>query len=76
MCAGVPMTGKSLQQLRQMLNYMGSKALHYKRADRMEGRRRSGEQEHNPSSCELCVAVRQCCKDKFNLVEGFSSFGG
>lgn len=67
--------GMSLQQLRRMFNYMGSKTLHYERADRMEGRKRSGEQGHNPP-CELCAAVRQCCKDKFNLVRGFSPFSG
>lgn len=69
-------TGMSLQQLRRMFNCTGSKTLHYKRADRMEGRKSKGEQEHNPSSCELCVAVRQCCKDKFNLVRGFSPLSG
>lgn len=68
-CACKPM-GMSLQKF----NYMGSKTLHNTRADRMEGRRRSREQGHNPSSCELFVAVRQYCKDKFNLVKGFSPF--
>lgn len=44
--------------------------------EQTERRGGKGERQHNPSSCELCVAVRQCCKDKFNLVRGFSPLSG
>lgn len=38
-CA-LTVTGMPLQHSRKMFNYMGSKMLHYKRADRVEGRKR------------------------------------
>lgn len=48
----------------------------YKSTDRMEEGRRSMGLQYNPSSGELCAAVRQCSKDKFNLVGGFIPFNG